>query len=177
MVEGVANFNYRGRPLYQTDDDCPEIELNIMHTRMVWGRLGKLLRWEGVDPRVLEIFYREVEQAVLLFGLDTWVLLWEMEREIEVTHTGFLRYIVGNQAQGIAYGTWETSRAEVVRELAGIQSAMTYIWRRQGTTAHWVALRPIFEVCAGEKGYEGVGLRRDAWRHQEAEEKQLMATL
>ena len=32
---------------------------------------------------------------------------------------------------------------------------MTYIWKRQGIVAQWVALRPIFDACAGEKGYEG----------------------
>ena len=31
-------------------------------------------------------------------------------------------------------------------------------------------------MCAGEKGYEGGGLRREAWWHQEATEKQLRET-
>ena len=52
LVEGVENFNYQGQPLVQTDDDCPLVWQNIMHTRLVWGRLGKLIRWEGVDPKV-----------------------------------------------------------------------------------------------------------------------------
>ena len=34
---------------------------------------------------------------------------------------------------------------------------VTYIGRRQETVAQWVALRPLFEVCTREKGYEGVG--------------------
>ena len=50
---------------------------------------------------------------------------------------------------------------------------MTYIGRRQATVAQWVALRPLFEVCAREKGYEGGGNRReDLWR-QEVIEKRL----
>ena len=44
---------------------------------------------------------------------------------------------------------------QLVREAAGTQLAMTHIGRRQGTVAQWVAMRPIFEVCAGEKGKEG----------------------
>ena len=64
-----------------------------------------------------------------------------------------------------------------VRELAGTQSAMTYIGRRQGTVAQWVALRPIFEVYTGEKGYEGGGIRRGVWWSQEAAEKQFRSTL
>ena len=54
---------------------------------------------------------------------------------------------------------------------------MTYIGIRQATRAQWVVLWPIFEVCAGDKGYEGRGHRREAWWRQEAAEKQLMASL
>ena len=51
---------------------------------------------------------------------------------------------------------WETPGAEVVWEASGTQSAMTYIGRHQATVVQWVALRPIIEVCAGEKSYGGV---------------------
>ena len=44
--------------------------------------------------RVLaEMFYRKVKQAVLLFGLNIWVLLAEIEITVEDTHIGFLRKI------------------------------------------------------------------------------------
>ena len=90
IVEGVATFKYMGRPLEQMDDDWPAIRRKIMRARMVWGRLGKLLRLEGEDPRVSEMFYMEVEQVVLLLGSDTCVILAKMERKVEGTHTGFL---------------------------------------------------------------------------------------
>ena len=41
------------------------------------------------------MFYRAVAQAILLFGSETWVLLVATERIVEVTHTGFLRMIMG----------------------------------------------------------------------------------
>ena len=44
---------------------------------------------------------------------------------------------------------------EVVREVAGTQLAMTYIGRQHENVSQWVALRPIFEACAGDKGYGG----------------------
>ena len=67
--------------------------------------------------------------------------------------------------------------AEVMREAAVTQSETTYIGRRQSTVAQWVALQLIFEVCAGEKGYNGGGRRRGAYWCQEATEKQLFSTL
>ena len=95
MVEGVANFKYMGENLDQTDDNWPAVRQNIMCTRLVWGRLGKLLRREGAELKVSEKFYRAVAQSVLLFGLENWVLSEAMERKVEGTHTCFLRQIMG----------------------------------------------------------------------------------
>ena len=82
MLEGVSIFRYLGRTLDQTDDDCPELRRNIMRARLVWGRLGTMLRQEGVDPRVAEMFYRAVVQEILLYGVDKWVLLAEMDNKV-----------------------------------------------------------------------------------------------
>ena len=71
---------------------------------------------------------------------------------MEGTHTGFLRQIMGKQAWRLGDGMWDITEAEVVQEAAGIQSETTYIERRQATVAQRVALRPLFEVCAREKG-------------------------
>ena len=86
------------------------------------GRLGTLLRQEGVDPRVEAIFYRVVLQAILLYGLDMWVPLAAMEKKVEGAHTGFLIPIMGERVRQVGYRTWDTPRVEVVQEAAGTQS-------------------------------------------------------
>ena len=90
-----------------------------MRARLVWGRLGTLIRREGAYPRVAEMFYREVAQAILLYGSEMWVLLAKMDKKVEGEHMGFLRNIVVKQARRIVYGTWETPGEEVVQETAG----------------------------------------------------------
>ena len=60
MVGGMENFKYLGITLDQTYDDWPVVRLNIMRARLVWGRMRTLLRREGADPRVSEMFYRAV---------------------------------------------------------------------------------------------------------------------
>ena len=83
----------------------------------------------------------------------------------------FLRQIMGKRAWRKSDGKWVTTKAEVVWKAAGTQSEMIYIGRRQGMVAQWVALWPIFEVCARDTVYTGGGLRRDTWWRQEAPKK------
>ena len=59
--------------MYQSENDWPEVLRNAGNVLRVWSWLGKLLRREGVDLRVSEMFYRAVVQAALLFGAENWV--------------------------------------------------------------------------------------------------------
>ena len=111
------------------------IHQNIKRERKLWGWLVKMLWIEGAYTQVLEIVYREVVQAVLIFGSDLQVLSAVMERMVEGTYTGFLQYITGKGAQRNPYGPWVTSVAGVVWGAVGMQLADTYIGRRQGTIA------------------------------------------
>ena len=98
MVEGVVTLKYLGRTLDQTDDDWSVVRRNITRTRSVWGRLGTIMRREGVVPNVFAVFYRAVEQAVLIFESETWELLAAMEWKFKRTHMCFLRQIMGKRA-------------------------------------------------------------------------------
>ena len=175
-VQNETTFRYLGSPLDQTDDDWTAMRRNIMRARSVWGRLGTLLRYEGTEPRVAEMFYRAVVKAIILYELETWVLQSAIQRKVEGTHTGLLRQIKEKRARRLGDSTWETPEAEGVREAAGMQSEMNYIWRRQAIMAQWVALHLLFEVCARGKCYGWDGRRKEAWWRQEATEKQLWAT-
>ena len=71
-----------------------------------------------------------------------------MAKRIEGKHTEFLQIIMGNIVKQLGDGTWETPGVEGIREAAGTESARIYIEQRQATVAQWVALCPLFEVCA-----------------------------
>ena len=116
-----------------------------------------MMQREGEYIKVLEMFYRTEFQAVLLFGLKSWVLLAAMDKRVKGAHTGLLRQILGKREWRNTDGTWVTPAAGEVHEAAGMQSMATYIGRRKGKVAQLVALRPIFKFCAIEKGYEGTG--------------------
>ena len=129
MVEGVVNFKYLGKTLDQMDDDWPVVSRNIVRV------LGKLMRGEGAEPKVSAMLYRAVEQAVLLFGSDTWLILAGKDWKIEVAHKCFISHITWQRSRQIADGKWEMPGTEVVWETAVTQSVMTNIGRRQAIKA------------------------------------------
>ena len=43
LVEGVLQFKYLGRPMDQTDENCPAVWQNVKWVRKVWGGLGKIM--------------------------------------------------------------------------------------------------------------------------------------
>ena len=73
-IESVTEFKYLGRILTVPDDDWPEVVRSLGKVRRSWGKFSRVLGREGADPKVSREFYTAVTQAVLLFGLETWVL-------------------------------------------------------------------------------------------------------
>ena len=65
-----------------------------------------------MDPKVAEMLYRSVTQAVVLFGSDTWVISVAMEKIAEGNHTVFLRQITGKRKWRKVDGMWSTPVAE-----------------------------------------------------------------
>ena len=78
---------------------CPSVHRNIGEVQVLWRRLGELLQREGVDIRVLFLFYMAVIQAVLMLGSDSWVLSDTMMREVEGAHVVFLHKITWNRVR------------------------------------------------------------------------------
>ena len=94
-IEGVSLFTYLGRSLYQSDNDWQEVRRNIGKSLQVWRRLGGILRQERLDHLTYVAIYRAVVQAVLLFGLETWVLLMTINKQVTGGCMGFLLQVTG----------------------------------------------------------------------------------
>ena len=115
---------------------------------------------EGAYPFVSAIFYRAVVQAVLIFGSETWMLLVAIEKRPEGFHMVFHQKVTGKTACLQWDGKWKRKgEASFLRE-TGPQNLGEYIYCKQTTVAEWVTLRPIYEVCEKETGYDGGGMRR-----------------
>ena len=76
------------------------------------GEIGEYAKREGVNPKVVKIFYRVETNAVLLFGLETWLLLAAMEITVDGTHARFLIQITRNWGRQKSNGTSATPEVE-----------------------------------------------------------------
>ena len=63
-------------------DDGPVVRQSAKRTQRVWGRLGNILRREGLDIKVVVVFYSLVVRAVLLFRSYYWVLLEAIDKTV-----------------------------------------------------------------------------------------------
>ena len=81
------------------DNNWPAVVGNLSKARKSWGRLSRILRWEGADARVSGNVFKAVVQAVLLFGAETWVLTLRTERAMESFQHRAARQITGRQPQ------------------------------------------------------------------------------
>ena len=67
-LTAVSSFKYLGRILPALDYDWTVVVSNLRKLRNKWAHLSRLLGQEGADAKMSGNFYREVVQAVLLFG-------------------------------------------------------------------------------------------------------------
>ena len=90
-----------------------------------WARLMRILGREGAYPRVYGMFFKVVVQAVLVLGLETWVLTPCMERSLVSFQHRFARRITGRHLRRRRGGGLGVSTA-------GISYGGDEIWRDQG---------------------------------------------
>ena len=55
----------------EVDYDWLVVVGNLGKARKSWGRLSRIMSWEGADPKVSGNFYKAVAQALLLLGAET----------------------------------------------------------------------------------------------------------
>ena len=89
------------------DDDWLAAVGNLGKAIKSWGRLSRILIRDGADPKVLGHFYKEVAQAVLLFGAETWVLTPRMEQALDSFQHRVARQIVRRQPRRQGVGIWD----------------------------------------------------------------------
>ena len=90
-LETVSTFKYLVRVMTAGDENWPAVAGNLVKAQKSWGRMSRIISQEGSDKRVSGNFFKAVVQAVLLFGVETWVLTLRIERALESFQNGAAR--------------------------------------------------------------------------------------
>ena len=146
-IESVTEFKYLGRIMTAIDNDWPAVVGNLWKARRSWGRLSRELGREGAEPKVSRDFYIAVTQAVLLFGLETWVLTSRMEKALDSFQSRVARKITGRQPWRRKDGSWIYQPLVGIMKETGMAGIRTSIIRRQNSVAQLIATRPILDLC------------------------------
>ena len=153
-IDRVERFRYLGRILDQDDDDTYALMRQLDRARAQWGRIGSVLRCEGVKPRTMGYFYKAIVQAVLLYGSESWVLNKSSMKQLRSFHSRVARFLTGRHIRQDADGTWHYPPTAGVLEEAGLETVDEYIQRRRDTVRmKFVFGRPILNECRLAAGY------------------------
>ena len=78
-------------------DNWPAVAVNLRKDREIWTQVTRILRREGADRRISWLFFKEVVQAVLVFGSEKWFLTPRMERYLGRFQQRFARRLAGRK--------------------------------------------------------------------------------
>ena len=146
-LENLTAFWCLGQVLMAGDDDWLAVVGKLGKARKSWGWLSRILSREGEDPKVLGHFYKAVEQAVLLFGAETWVLTPRMERALDSFQNRVVQRLIGRQLRRQGDGSSNYPPLEEEMGEKGFKGIRKLVTRRQNTVAQYIAMRPIMDLC------------------------------
>ena len=116
---------------------------------------------ERSEPKVSQAFYTAVTQAVLLFGVETWVLILRMEKALDSFQSRVARKITGRQPRRRKDGSWIYLPLAGRMKEAGMVGIRTSIIWRQNMVAQYIATRLILDLCEQATRRPGA---RVSWR-------------
>ena len=140
-------FNYLGHLLTATYDYCMAVIFNLRKARKSCSCLDRILEREGIDTRTLGGFYVVVVHAILLSGLEMWVVTPHIKRIFGVFRHRVAEQISGNMPWRWTEVTWEYPHLGYAMRTAVFEEIKTYISRRHNMVVQHIATRHIIDLC------------------------------
>ena len=120
---------------------------NLRRERQKWERISRVLGREGTDSWKSGIIYVVVVQAVLLHGLETWVMTPHIGRVLGGFHHRVACRLTRWQHCIGRDGKWVYILLEEAMEEERLQKVDTYVSRGQNTVTQFIVTRPIMDLC------------------------------
>ena len=101
----------------------------------------------GGGYKSVKTFYKAVEQAVLMFGAETWVITLRMERSLDSFQHRVARRLTRRKPRIRGDGSWAYLPLEEAMGEAGFEGIRKSVTRTHNKVAQYIATRPILDLC------------------------------
>ena len=157
----VAFFQYLGRVISADDDNWLALVRNLSRARAVWKRMTGILSREGAEPRMPGFFNKSMVQAVMFFGLETWVFNLCMGRALGGFQDQVVQRLTGRLPRNKNYRNLEYTSADMARGELGFQTMEEYIQGQQNKVTQYISMQSLLDLCEGSKREMGarIGIR------------------
>jgi hypothetical protein len=145
-IENVDSFRYLGRILTANGEDQLAVSYNLCKARKSWRRIQPILCHQGATPRTSGNFYKEVVQAVLLYGSETWNITKQQLDLINGFHNRVTRMLSNNPIRQVD-DKWIYPNLGYAQRITGIDPIGTYVTSRKTTLLQWAQNRPIYNLA------------------------------
>ena len=116
----------------------------------------KLLGKEVNGRRTVGKFYVAVVQAVILFGLETWVINPCLEKSLKGFHHYAVQWMAVMVLKCQRDGTWLYPPTGAALEMLGLYDIGVYIFFCKNTVAQYIATFPIMNLCLAAERKPGL---------------------
>ena len=99
-----------------------------------------------MNPRVSGMFSKVVGQAVLFFGVDTWVVTPLTGRSLGGFQHRLSQHITGRKPRRLLDGIWQYPLLETEIQEAVFEEMEAYVLKRQNTVAQYISTQTIMEL-------------------------------
>ena len=131
----------------EDDNDKHASIRQLARARTKWNRIRRVLRSKGMKPRAMGYFYKAIVQAILLYGLETWVVSDSHLKQFRSFHSRVGRHLTWRHIRQLEDGSWFCPPMVDILEDAGLQTIEEYIRCRGQTFRSFTRHRPLYEAC------------------------------
>ena len=122
--------------------------------------MTEILGREEADKRTTGRFYVVAEQAVLLFGYETWVQTPWLDKALTGFHHQTAWRMEGMVPKYYPDGTWVYPPIGAALAMVELEEIRVFITRRHNTAVQYIATHPIMYFCLAADQKPGMRLSR-----------------
>jgi len=129
------------------DNDLMAVLYHIHQAHICWNQIARLLICQKASQKVMGHFYLAAVQAILLYGLESWMLTQQQLQLLEAFYYQCACHIACNPIWMLSNGEWHTLCTEDVLKHVCLQPIHIHIQNHWEHICPYTENLPIFTKC------------------------------